>query len=110
MYVCVCRWRRENGLDDFAVETPRGNVLDKSFACGHCKRRFARLRNLQKHSLVHGVDAAAAEGLTAGGGSFRRIGDQPYVCAECGRRFARLGNMQKHFLMHWQQEEVIDED
>jgi len=95
------RRRREQGLDDFAVET-NVRTMEKLYSCLKCDRKFARYRNLQKHCFVHGdADADLA------GKPFRHIGDKPYICAECGRPFARIGNMQKHFLTHWEEGESL---
>lgn len=53
----------------------------KKYECDICKKKFAKLCDVERHSRVH-------------------TGEKPFTCNICNKRFQQTHNLSKHLLIH----------
>ena len=58
------------------------NTVLKPYVCSVCGKEFTRVRNLQRHSLIH-------------------MDDKPHKCSVCGKGFVQVSSLNKHIVTHW---------
>ena len=97
------------GTGKLILETDHldGKVVEKSYSCAECNKRFSYLRGLQKHMNVHtdkyrcpDCGKCCQSGIDLVNHRRTHSGEKPFECRVCSRQFARSHHLAVHSRTH----------
>ncbi|XP_077186178.1 uncharacterized protein LOC143833838 [Paroedura picta] len=87
----------------------RTYIVDKSFECSDCGRKFSRSFHVRQHQRIHTGEKPFE--CSVCGNKFGRVdilrkhqkihtGEKPFECSECGKKFRHMYHLQRHQRTH----------